>query len=81
MGTNSALLTRKVIENTYEVETILWLSLLQAVDYLKCENRLSTKTAKAYRSLRNIVPAFSDDGPIYEKLQSIQDFIKNNDSK
>lgn len=75
MGTNSALLTQKVIDNTFQVQSILLIGLLQAVDYLKIENKLSQKTRAAYKKMRNIVPVFTGDDIFYTKIEAIKNYI------
>jgi len=76
MGTNSALMTKRVIDNAFQVVSIELLSLLQAVDYLECEKKLATKTRKIYQALRPIVPKFIDDAPKYKDVQNLKSFIK-----
>jgi histidine ammonia-lyase len=77
MGTNAALLTKKVIENSYQVLSIELMALLQAVDYLKIQNKLSSYTAKLYHDLRELVPVFVEDTPKYEEIEAIKKFIFN----
>jgi len=78
MGTNSALMAAKVIDNAYQVLSVELLGLLQAVDYLKIENQLSSKTKNAYQSLRNLVPVFVEDTPKYEEIGKIYQHILHN---
>lgn len=78
MGTNSALITQKVINNAYQVMAIELLSIIQAVDYLSIGNELSFRTKKAYQSLRTIVPKFVEDTSKYKEIDSIMNYIKNN---
>ncbi len=61
MGTNSAWLTKKVIDNAFEVLAIQLVSLAQAVDALGCEERLSTKSKKIHAEIRAIIPTFKED--------------------
>ena len=49
MGTNSALIAAKVIENSFQVLSILYMGMVQAVDILKISDRLAPRTAQAYR--------------------------------
>ena len=77
MGTNSALISAKVIENTFQVMAIQFLSLIQAVDYLKVKDKLSSKTTKIYNELREIVPVFTEDNIKYTELEAITNFLKN----
>ena len=75
MGTNSALLAKKVIENTYQVLSVEMLSLIQAIDYLTVENRLSSRTRNAYMQFRNLVPRFEEDTVKYIEIRKINDYL------
>ncbi|HNR41476.1 MAG TPA: aromatic amino acid ammonia-lyase [Bacteroidales bacterium] len=75
MGTNSALLARRVIDNTYQVLAIQMLSLVQAIDYLRIEDNLSSRTRQAYRQIRDIVPVFVEDTVKYPEIRLIKDFL------
>ena len=76
MGTNASLATDKVIENTFEVMAIELLSLVQAVEYLKIQDRMSSATRLIYDEIRELVPAFSDDSSKYQELARIKDYLK-----
>ena len=41
MGTNSALIAKRVVENAYQVMAIHFMAIVQAVDYLKIQNKLA----------------------------------------
>ena len=75
MGCNAALMTRRVIENTFDVLAIHAVALAQAVDFLKCQTRLSSITLKLYEELRAIVPVFIDDQPKYKELQGVRKYL------
>ncbi len=77
MGTNSALLAGKVIENTYEVLAIHFMAILQAIDFLKVHEKLSRKTRNIYEILRKIVPAFIEDQTKYREMKLIKDHLMN----
>lgn len=79
MGSNAALLTKKIIDNSFTVLSIQAMSILQAVDYLNCENRLSSTTKTVYNSLRKIFPKFVEDEPKYKSLKAVKDFLLNGD--
>ncbi|MCU4173573.1 HAL/PAL/TAL family ammonia-lyase [Carboxylicivirga sp. N1Y90] len=68
MGTNSAMLTKRVIDNAFQVQAIEMIALLQAIDYLKVSDKLSAFTKKIYHELREIVPVFVEDTPKYEEI-------------
>ena len=78
MGTNSALITKKVIDNSFEVLAIEMLSLVQAIDYLDNKKSFSTKTIDIYNKIREIVPTFINDSTKYNDIKNIINFIKNN---
>jgi histidine ammonia-lyase len=72
MGCNAANLTRKVIENTFEVLAIEMATVLQAIDYLDCTSRLSTYTRTIYESIRELIPVQLEDKARYKELRQIK---------
>lgn len=78
MGTNSALLTKKVIENAYQVMSIHFMSLVQAVDCLGISDKLSSKTKYVYDEIRSIFPDFIEDNPMYDQIQEVSNYLENN---
>ena len=78
MGTNSALLAKKVIENTFEVLAIEFLTIIQAIDYLKIDKKLGKQSQSIYKQLRELVPVFVDDTPKYKELERISSYLKLN---
>src|SRR3989344_4905930 len=79
MGTNSANMARKVIENSFEVLAIQLMAIIQAIDYLKIQSSLSSKGLHSYKQLRNLVPIFKQDTVKYVDIEKIKEFIKNTD--
>jgi len=79
MGTNSALLTKRVIDNAFQVQAIEMIALLQAVDYLDISSKLSSSTKDIYDKLRAIVPKFVEDTPKYEDIANVCDYLSEND--
>jgi histidine ammonia-lyase len=77
MGTNAAWLTKKVIENSFEVISIQLLTLVQAIDYLNCFENLSENGKTVYREIRKIVPTFSEDLVLSNYLKEIKSHIMN----
>jgi histidine ammonia-lyase len=75
MGTNSAMITKRVIENAYQVQAIEMIALLQAVDYLNIFEKLSETTAKIYEDLRAIVPRFIEDTPKHYDIERMRDYL------
>jgi len=78
MGTNSALICKKVIENSYQVLAIELMTLLQAVDYLNIASKLSDHSKEIYTELREIFPKFIEDYPVYEDIEKVINFTVNN---
>ncbi|HZE83527.1 MAG TPA: aromatic amino acid ammonia-lyase [Puia sp.] len=79
MGCNAALMTKKVIDNSFAVLSIQVMTILQAIDYLDCSSRLAPKSKALYAVLREIFPKFVDDRPKYKDLQKIKDYLENSD--
>jgi histidine ammonia-lyase len=75
MGTNSAQLARKVIDNTYQVLAIEMITLIQAIDFLNIEQRMSSFNREKYHQLRNIVPRFTEDTIKYIEIKKIKDYL------
>jgi len=76
MGTNAALITKIVIDNSFQVLAINAIALAQAVDYLKIEPLLAPKTREFYRQVRSVVPLFVEDTPKYKEIEEIVKFFK-----
>lgn len=78
MGTNSALLCKRVIDNAYQVMSILYIALAQATDCLELANRLSPKTREQYDAIRAICPKFIKDTPFYEEVAETEKYLRTN---
>lgn len=76
MGTNSALITRRVIENSYQVMAILMMALAQATDCLGIEEKLADATGKLYREIRALTPTVKEDKPFYEEIEKVINWLK-----
>jgi histidine ammonia-lyase len=78
MGTNAALISRKVLENTFEVLAIHAIAVAQAIDSLKCASKLSPFSQEMYRKVRNQCPAITDDRAVYKQSAALRDYMKSN---
>ena len=78
MGCNAALMTKKVIDNSFAVLGIQLMSILQAVDYLNCQDRLSPHTLALYKCVREIFPKFVEDQPKYKVMEQVRIFLETN---
>ncbi|MDQ1097938.1 MULTISPECIES: HAL/PAL/TAL family ammonia-lyase [Chryseobacterium] len=76
MGTNAAVICRKVIENAFEVLSIEAITIVQAIDYLGFQDQVSSSTKALYDEIRNIIPVFSDDMVMYPYLEEVKKYLK-----
>ena len=76
MGTNSAELCAQVIENAYQVMSVLYLAMAQAVDCLHIADQLAPSTRAAYDAIRSITPTIIEDTPFYEDLAAIERYLR-----
>lgn len=79
MGCNAALMTKRVIDNSFEVLAIQLMTILQAIDYMECQDRLSTVSRELYEKVRKIFPKFIEDQPKYKDLKMVKNFLENSD--
>jgi histidine ammonia-lyase len=75
MGTNAALITKKVIENAFEVVAIELITIIQAIEYLKVQDQVSSETKKMYDEIRAIVPVFKEDIVMYPYVNQVKEFL------
>ena len=79
MGCNAALMTKRVIDNSFEVLAIHLMTILQAIDYLECHDRLSSSSMSLYDKVRAIFPKFIEDQPRYKEMARVKDFLIESD--
>lgn len=77
MGTNAAVICRKVIENAFEVLSIEAITIVQAIEYLGYQDKVSSATKTLYDDIRKIIPAFSEDMIMYPYLEQVKKYFKN----
>ncbi|WP_294296017.1 histidine ammonia-lyase [uncultured Chryseobacterium sp.] len=77
MGTNAAVVCRKVIENAFEVLTIEAITIVQAIEYLGFQDKISSATKELYDEIRKIIPAFSKDMVMYPYLEEVKNYLRN----
>ena len=75
MGTNAALITKKVIENAFEVVAIELITVIQAIEYLGVQDKISTNTSELYNQIRAIVPVFKEDVIMYPYVNNVKEFL------
>lgn len=79
MGCNAAMMTKKVIDNSFEVLAIQAMAILQAIDFLDCSDRLAITSKNFYEALRNLVPTIQDDQPRYMEQKKVKDYLEEMD--
>ncbi len=76
MGSNTAELTAKVIENAYQVLSILFMALAQATDCLKIQDKLAPATKAWYDAIRTLTPTIVEDTPFYEDIERVKTYLQ-----
>jgi histidine ammonia-lyase len=75
MGCNAAMITRRVINNSFDVLAIQLLAVVQAIDYLECQPRLSGFTKRLYQEVRELRGPIVEDRPVYRDLPKIRKYL------
>jgi histidine ammonia-lyase len=76
MGTNAALITRRVIENAFEVLAIHSIAVAQAIDGMNCAKSLSPFSGKVYQEIRKICKPIVEDQAMYKCINSVKSHLK-----
>ena len=79
MGTNAAVIARKVIANAAEVLAIHAVAVMQAVDHLGVAGRLSPRCQTAYWLVRTVFPAVGADEPHFWRLRQVVALMQSED--
>lgn len=79
MGTNGALITKKVVDNTFDVLAIELMAIAQAIDFLQTKHHMSPSTRKVYDLIRSVSATFTGDHPKYKEIETLSSFLKNNE--
>lgn len=79
MGTNAALIAKKVIENAFEVVAIELITITQAIEYLQQQDLVSSKTRALYDTIRAIVPPFKEDLIMSPYVNQVKEYIVEHD--
>ncbi|MCF6346946.1 MAG: aromatic amino acid ammonia-lyase [Flavobacteriaceae bacterium] len=77
MGTNAALMTKKVIENSFEVVAIELITIVQAIEYLNFKDKVSSKTKILFDDVRKLVPVFKEDVVMYPYVNKVKEYLMN----
>jgi histidine ammonia-lyase len=52
------------------------ITIIQAVEYLGFQDKVSSSTKELYDEIRKIIPAFSDDMVMYPYLEEVKKYLK-----
>jgi len=77
MGTNAALMAKKVIENSFQVLAIHFMALVQAVDCLNIQSHMAPKTVAVYNEIRTFFPKTVADTPKYREIEQMKNYLMN----
>ncbi len=77
MGTNSALLCQRVLDNAFQVLSIHLMTIAQAVDCRGIYSRLSSKSQEVYNLIRTVFPIFKDDHPHYAEIAAVESILRS----
>lgn len=75
MGTNTALFTKQVIENSFEVLAIHLIAIIQAYEFVPDRSKMSSVTQKAFQEFRAIVPKFVEDTTKHEEILKMKNYL------
>lgn len=76
MGSNAALATRQVIENTYQIIAIHFLTIVTAIDYMQIRDQLAPITRTAFDTLVTYLPPVKEDKPLSATLNEAVQKLK-----
>jgi len=78
MGTNSALITRKVIDNAFQVMSIQLIACVKALEILKAEKKVCNETKLTIDTVKKLIGSNSvDDDIFYNKLKKIENYLRD----
>ena len=81
MGTNAAIIAKRIIDNSFQVLSIQSIALAQAVDYLRISENLSKRTNVFYKKIRSIVPVFEQDTPMSNAIDKVNSMLREYDDE
>ena len=53
------------------------MGIVQAIDYLRIQEKLSSKSRQVYEEIRSFFPAFTEDTPKYKEIEQMITYLKN----
>ncbi|AEV32217.1 HAL/PAL/TAL family ammonia-lyase [Owenweeksia hongkongensis] len=80
MGSNAALMAKKVIDNSFQVLAIEAVAIAQAIDYIDEKEKLSANTLKFHKMIRNFVGTIKDDRFLAEEIAQLTNHLQGTKS-
>jgi histidine ammonia-lyase len=80
MGTNAAQITKTIIENAFQVLSIHFMAIVQAIDCLKIQDQLSNTGKEVYTGIRSFLPVFIEDTPKYLDIERMNGYLKEKET-
>lgn len=77
MGTDSALMTMKAIEQAYIVLTIELITLSQATDIMRVHHSLSPAASQLYQAVRRMMAPVTSDHALVDDLQRVTTLVRS----
>lgn len=77
MGTNSALIASKVVENAFQVVAIELVAVVEAIEYLQVYEHLSSASKTLYQEIRELIPARdAEDQVWYDAILKVKNYLR-----
>lgn len=76
MGTDAALFAHRVIENTYIILAVEFISLLQAFDFVNTDKDFSDSSREMHKAGRRVSPKVLEDRILTEDVAKVVEFLK-----
>ncbi len=77
MGTNSALMAEKVIDNTFQVLAIELIAVAQAIDIADCRDKLGSQSKQIFDELSKLAKGIDADEPGHGKIERVLEYLHN----
>jgi len=81
MGTNAALMTQKVIDNSFEVLSIHMIAIAQALDISDNLVSVSSATREFHSFVRAEVPMLTDDVSLHDPMATLKQKLLTTEKK
>lgn len=77
MGTNSALMADKVIENSFQILAIELIAVVQAIDIIECADKIGSESLRIFKEVSKLAQGIDADEPGFEKIARVTAYLKD----